>query len=106
MASNPKVFFDMTIGGQPTGHIIMELYVDVVPRTAKNFRALYTGEKSTGRSGDFTARNGIGGESVYDAKFADKNFVKKHIGPGVLSMANVSLVINESHFFICIAKIE
>ena len=36
-ASNPKVFFDMTIGGQPIGHIIMELYADVVPRTAENF---------------------------------------------------------------------
>ena len=37
MASNPKVFFDMTIGGQPIGRIIMELYADVVPRTAENF---------------------------------------------------------------------
>ncbi|PON55093.1 Cyclophilin-type peptidyl-prolyl cis-trans isomerase [Parasponia andersonii] len=103
-ASNPRVFFDMTIGGQPAGRILMELYADVVPRTAENFRALCTGEKGKGRSGkplhykgsnfhrvipdfmcqggDFTAGNGTGGESIYGSKFEDENFVKKHTGPG------------------------
>ncbi|KAJ6824224.1 peptidyl-prolyl cis-trans isomerase-like [Iris pallida] len=51
MAPNPKVFFDMTIGGAPAGRIVMELYADTTPRTAENFRALCTGEKGTGRSG-------------------------------------------------------
>jgi hypothetical protein len=32
--SNPRVFFDITIGGTPAGRIIMELRADVVPRTA------------------------------------------------------------------------
>ncbi|MBA0758756.1 hypothetical protein Gotri_021724 [Gossypium trilobum] len=48
---NPKVFFDMTIGGQPAGRIVMELFADCTPRTAENFRALCTGEKGVGRSG-------------------------------------------------------
>lgn len=39
----PQVFFDISIGGQPAGRIVMELEADVVPKTAENFRALCTG---------------------------------------------------------------
>jgi hypothetical protein len=30
--SNPKVFFDVTIGGSPAGRIVMELFADQVPK--------------------------------------------------------------------------
>lgn len=111
--SRPKVFFDISIGGKNAGRVIFELFSDVVPRTAENFRALCTGEKGRGRfgkplhfkncklhriipgfmaqGGDFTAGNGTGGESIYGRTFGDENFRMKHDKPGLLSMANVSL---------------
>jgi hypothetical protein len=42
---NPSVFFDISIGGQPSGRVVMELFADLVPKTAENFRALCTGEE-------------------------------------------------------------
>ncbi|XP_022746403.1 peptidyl-prolyl cis-trans isomerase CYP22-like isoform X2 [Durio zibethinus] len=41
---NPIVFFDLTIGSTPAGRIKMELFVDIAPKTAENFRQLCTGE--------------------------------------------------------------
>ncbi|KAK3010664.1 hypothetical protein RJ639_010836 [Escallonia herrerae] len=100
---NPKVFFDVLIGKNKAGRVVMELFADVTPKTAENFRALCTGEKGIGMSrkplhyrgsvfhriipnfmcqgGDFTRGNGTGGESIYGAKFEDENFKLKHTGP-------------------------
>jgi peptidylprolyl isomerase len=35
---NHRVFFDVEIGGQPSGRIVVTLFADVAPRTAENFR--------------------------------------------------------------------
>lgn len=35
---NPVVFFDVTIGNIPAGRIKMELFADIAPKTAENFR--------------------------------------------------------------------
>jgi hypothetical protein len=32
--ANPKVFFDVTIGGKSAGRIVFELFNDVVPRVS------------------------------------------------------------------------
>lgn len=45
---NPRCYLDISIGGEVEGRLIVELYKDVVPKTAENFRALCTGEKGIG----------------------------------------------------------
>lgn len=47
--ANPVVFFDITLGGEKLGRIKMELFKDVVPRTAENFRQFCTGETKNNR---------------------------------------------------------
>jgi hypothetical protein len=102
---------DIQIGMVPSGRIVMELFDDVAPRTAENFRALCTGEKGIGalcklplhykgsvfhrvvngfvcQGGDFQFRDGKGGESIYGARFDDEEFSLLHNAPGLLSMAN------------------
>ena len=122
-----RVFFDVTIDGIDAGRIEMDLFT-ATPKTSENFRCLCTGEKGVGKAGrplhfketmfhrvipgfmaqggDMTNHNGTGGESIYGERFEDENFIHKHTGPGILSMANAGPGTNGSQFFLCFDKFK
>ncbi|KAK4054040.1 Peptidyl-prolyl cis-trans isomerase [Microbotryomycetes sp. JL221] len=119
---NPRVFFDISVEGQLLGRIIFELFADRVPKTAENFRALCTGSAGVNSSGvplwykgsifhrviagfmiqggDFTLRNGKGGESIYGGTFADEDLKREIDAEGLLCMANRGKDTNGSQFFV------
>nr|XP_018904519.1 PREDICTED: peptidyl-prolyl cis-trans isomerase D [Bemisia tabaci] len=126
---NPLVFLDIVIGDEKAGRVICELFKDITPKTAENFRALCTGEQGIGvkgkplcfkdtifhravpealvQGGDITNQNGTGGESIYGPFFDDENFDIKHTKEGLLSMANTGKPnTNNSQFFVTVAPCQ
>ncbi|XP_035741505.1 peptidyl-prolyl cis-trans isomerase E-like [Vespa mandarinia] len=86
---------------QILGTIVIELYIDIVPKTCANFEAFCRGVNGLSyrntpihrivpgywcQGGDVVKFNGIGGTSIYGDSFKDENFNLRHAGPGVLSM--------------------
>ena len=125
-SNRPRVFLDLSVGNIPLGRVVFELFTEVAPKTAENFRALCTGEAGIGQTtekplhykgclfhrvvknfmiqgGDFVNFNGTGGESIYGGTFEDEDFVLNHDRPYLLSMANRGKNTNGSQFFVTTA---
>lgn len=115
--NRPKVYFNVSSNSKELGKIVFELYSDITPKTAENFKVLCNGGKDDVKGyentvfhriipefmiqgGDTTAGNGTGGKSIYGNKFNDENFTVKHSKAGLLSMANAGKNTNGSQFFI------
>eukprot|EP00949_MAST-11_sp_MAST-11-sp1_P001739 g1739.t1 len=125
---NPWVFFDIGIGGDYAGRIVLELRKDICPIACENFRSLCTGWKGKGRfgkdlhykgcrfhriipdrlimGGDIIYGDGTGGESIYGDTFEDENFLLRHTGPGTLSTCNRGPDTNESRFFLSLGAAD
>ncbi|KAH8044073.1 peptidyl-prolyl cis-trans isomerase [Aureococcus anophagefferens] len=121
---NPVTFFDVTIGGVPSGRIKPELFADETPKTAENFRQMCTGEFMRGsrpagylklrcvikefmiQGGDILKGDGTGCISIYGESFLDENFNLRHSGLGLLSMANSGPDTNGSQFFVTCGKCD
>jgi len=114
---------DFSVDNAPLGRVIFELFSDAVPKTSENFRALCTGEKGLSplsdrplyykssiihrsianfmiQGGDFTKRNGTGGESIYGGPFTDEDLTHPLDSEGLLCMANRGPNTNGSQFFV------
>ncbi|CAI4232233.1 unnamed protein product [Auanema sp. JU1783] len=120
----PQVFLDIKIDDCPPTRVTIELFYDHVPKTAENFRALCTGEKGNSENGtllqytgcfldmifpDYIIQggditHGRGNESIYGDKFDDENFLARHTGAGILSMANSGPNTNGSQFMISVVE--
>ncbi|KAJ8026743.1 Problable inactive peptidyl-prolyl cis-trans isomerase-like 6 [Holothuria leucospilota] len=121
---NTFVFFDISVGSENIGRLLLQLYTDKCPKTCENFRSLCTGERGIKKDehlmtyhykdtllhrmvpngwiqgGDILYGKGDGGESVYGAVFEDENFCVPHDQRGILGMANKGRHTNGSQFYI------
>ena len=107
MITSSFVYFDITHDDVTVGKIVIKLFDQVVPKTARNFRELASSQEyknsifhrvikgfmiqggdfinGDGYSIDLTSRS-TGGKSIYGDKFGDENFTLKHKKPGYVSM--------------------
>lgn len=112
-----KVTFTITSDGKVLGDLVIGLFGKTTPKTVENFFTFadtgfnnykYLGSKFHRiikdfmiQGGDITATDGSGGTTIWGGQyFPDENFVNKHTGPGLLSMANAGKDTNGSQFFI------
>eukprot|EP00759_Apiculatamorpha_spiralis_P055164 PhF_6_TR7303/c0_g1_i1/m.10927/K05864/PPID, CYPD; peptidyl-prolyl isomerase D len=125
---NPRVFFDIAVGDVPAGRVVVELYKDVVPKLAENFRLLMTGEKGvdsvSGTRLDYCESTfhivnraegyirggllGLGMASLSAVTGApnlkDENFKLRHDQRGIVSMCSRGPNTNGSEFNITLGK--
>ncbi|KAF2360488.1 Cyclophilin-type peptidyl-prolyl cis-trans isomerase domain [Trinorchestia longiramus] len=111
-----EVYFDIEIGGEPKGQIVIGLFGETVPDTVHNFYTLATtgvdGHTYTGttfhrvikkfmiQGGDVLNAGGMGRLSIFGETFPDENFDVKHATLGFVAMANSGPDSNGCQFYI------
>ncbi|XP_018020171.1 peptidyl-prolyl cis-trans isomerase C [Hyalella azteca] len=114
-----EVYFDIEIGGEAKGQIVIGLFGETVPETVQNFYTLatsgvngysYTGttfhrviKKFMIQGGDVLQAGGMGRLSIYGETFPDENFDVKHATLGFVAMANSGPNTNGCQFYITTA---
>lgn len=102
-----RCYLDVGIGGEPAGRLVIDLFGELCPRAAENFRALCTGEKGFGYAGSnfyrvvagFTVQGGeiagspggAPGRSIDGPTFEHDNYAILHNVPGLVSMVNTAV---------------
>eukprot|EP00794_Sanderia_malayensis_P000553 gene553-1210_t len=122
---NDFVFFELSIGGDPIGRLMMELFSNQCPKTCENFKQLCIGDKVAKddngmplpltyqnsifhrivpngwiQGGDIAGGRGNNGQSIYGPTFEDENFSVLHNQRGIIGMANKGRHTNGSQFYI------
>jgi Peptidyl-prolyl cis-trans isomerase (rotamase) - cyclophilin family len=108
--------------------VVFELFLDVVPKTCRNFLELIKGTTNADgkqlhykgttihriwkdgfiQGGDVDHQNGKGGQSIYGKYFEDENYVIRHDKPGLLGMAHEGgkRHTNGSQFYVTLAPLK
>lgn len=107
---NPVVWMDLSVAGKHRGRVHFELYRDIVPDTADNFRLLCKGVDLAGRRVGYAGSELHkvmpgklleGGEfdcSASGKDFPDESFKLTHTKGGLLSMCGAGRDANSSRF--------
>ena len=112
-APSHRATLSVTIGGEATGSLTVDLFGGLAPQTVDNFVRLcrgtpagreYKGTRINRVIPGFMAQGGATdsayGESAWGGKFGDETFALSHDARGVLSMANAGPDTNGSQFFV------
>ena len=92
-AIHPKVFLDISIGGERIGRIVAELYEDVAPKAAENFLHLCIGDKTDPNGNKLTLKGNHFHKVIKnfmiqagDITYGSSNFQNQEIGKGGCSV--------------------
>lgn len=120
------VHFDIRVGEEEIGKMLIELYNDMVPTTCANFKQLCIGDRKSVikndptpwhlkyensvfhrvvkngwiQGGDIIHGSGDDGWSIYGETFEDENYSVLHSKRGIVGMANKGRHSNSSQFYI------